>query len=753
MTRKALIGRCRCGTRRLLAACVLIAPAASVAAAAEKPAPLEPAAIFAPNMVLQRGMEVPVWGTAAPKEKITVSFAGQTRTVTAKADGTWRVALDELKASASPAELVVRGSRTVRIPNVLVGEVWLFSGQSNAGFRTSHAATGKEAVAKADLPKLRFSRGGKWTVCSPKTAGRVPAVSFFFARALHEHLDIPVGVITAARGGTPAQAWTSRRALAADPYLKQHVLDPYLAYKRDYPKLLAKWKALDEAGRKTMPAEPMNPDCSGAPGVLFDQHIRPLAGFALRGMEWYQGESDAWCFERATIYYELLPALIRDWRDHWGQGDVPFLVVQLPNGVPADTPRPQQPSPWNCVQEAQARAARHLPKVGLAVTTDSGENDIHPRKKAYIGERLALAARGLAYGEDVVYAGPVLDRAEFAGGQAVVHFRHTGGGLRVGGGLLPKGGELKGFALAGKDRYFFWADARIEGDTVVCRSKNVPEPAAVRYGFSESPPCNLYNAEGLPAGPSRTDDWSIDIPTRRHRTARCVRADQAPTLDGNLDEALWDSADVQGDFVIRHSYRPSAHPTKVMFAYDAKHLYMAAAAAVSDRPVGATKARDKLSILRDDTVELFLDTNLDRRTYYRIVVNPIGTILDGRGYNNSAEGVPLLAMSRLKNARWFLTGWDSRAKLALKVNVARRRWTLELAVPWAPGVKPPKPGDKMGLQVIRHFATGAYSGREDLWHNERSQWINTGRDYNTGAMLPWDKTVHSPMRFGTLAFE
>ncbi|HUU58098.1 MAG TPA: sugar-binding protein, partial [Phycisphaerae bacterium] len=286
-------------------------------------------------------------------------------------------------------------------------------------------------------------------------------------------------------------------------------------------------------------------------------------------------------------------------------------------------------------------------------------------------------------------------------------------------------------------------------------SKDVPRPAAVRYAFSEGSPNTLYNREGLPASPFRTDDWSWDLPTKAPRTARCIRAKAPPEIDGKLADPVWRIAEVQSDFTIRHTYRGSAHPTEVRFAYDDEHLYAAlrCADARPGGPIATGEKRDDVKILDGDTVELFVDTNLDRKTYHRLVLNPAGLVLDGRGYNDSADGPRHLEQEMLYNGRWFLADWN--ADCEVKTGKVRGGWTVEVAVPWKSlGTAAPKAGGKVGLQVIRNCAAGLYKDPgEGLLRNERSQWISTGRDYNTGAMMPHDKMVHSPMRFGVLAFE
>ncbi len=456
-------------------------------------AEVKPHQLFCDNMVIQQGIPVPVWGTAEPGEDVAVSIAGQRKTAKAGSDGRWMVRLDPLKAGG-PHEMTV-GPVTIR--NVLVGEVWICSGQSNMEMSVRSSANAQAEIAAADYPKIRLFTvprrpadspqkevAGSWKECGPETVPGFSAVAYFFGRELHKALNAPVGLIHTSWGGTAAELWTSRRVLEADGGLKSL----FEAHQR-------RLKNYEEAARKAQAEGKQAPRKPGpGPAQLYNGMIAPLIPYAIAGAIWYQGESNA---GRAAQYRKLFPAMIRNWREDWGQGDFPFLFVQLANYMA----RKQEPSEsrWAELREAQLDTLS-VPKTGMAVIIDVGDaKDIHPKNKQDVGRRLALAARRVAYGEDIVYSGPLYDSMKVEGSKARISFKH------VGGGLVARGEKLVGFSIAGGDKAFVWAEARIEGDTVVVWSDRVEKPAAVRYAWADNPECNLYNKEGLPASPFRTD--------------------------------------------------------------------------------------------------------------------------------------------------------------------------------------------------------------------------------------------------------
>jgi sialate O-acetylesterase len=477
-------------------------------------AEVKPNSLFSDGAVLQQGVTVPVWGTAKDGERVTVKVAEQTVTTTAK-DGRWLVRFKPLQAGG-PLTLTVTGeSNSVVISNVLVGEVWVCSGQSNMAFPLSRAANAAEAIAAARDPQLRLftvprsaidtpaaDAPGRWQESSPETAPTFSAVAWFFGRELHKALRVPVGLINSSVGGTPAEAWTSRATLEGDPELKQTLgryadsinkYDPAAAAAKhkkaleQYKAAVAKAKAAGERP-PTTPRSPADPRRSSSrPAGLYNGMIAPLQPYAIAGAIWYQGEANS---GRAAEYQKLFPAMIQNWRQAWGQGEFPFLFVQI---APHQRMSPE-------IREAQLLSWQKVPKTAMAVITDIGnETDIHPTQKEPVGARLALAARAIAYGEKITYSGPTHDSMKVEGARAILSFKH------IGSGLMAKGGDLKGFTIAGEDGKFTSATAVIEGDKVVVSGSEVAKPVAVRYGWANTPDVNLFNKEGLPASPFRTD--------------------------------------------------------------------------------------------------------------------------------------------------------------------------------------------------------------------------------------------------------
>jgi sialate O-acetylesterase len=630
--------------------------------------------VIGDNMVLQQGKQVRIWGWANPKDRVTVEIAGKKASAITDDSGRWQTMIGPLKAGG-PFTLNIAGSNTLSFKNILVGEVWVCSGQSNMEWPLVNTKNGAETVAQANFPEIRLFTvqkstsssplddvKGHWVVTTPEQAGQFSAVGYFFGRELHQKLKVPVGLIHTSWGGTPAEAWTSRDALASVSDL-QPILDRYQEGLKDLPqrqqdfqRRLAEWtqknlytdegnkgeglgyadpknntsdwasmnlpQFVETAGIKmdgaiwfrreidvppswvgkalklnlatiddydvtyfngtrvgsigsetpnsymvprhyTVPAElvktgpnviavrvfdsageggfgagkmtigpvgsndadlisltgpwnykvelqlpPKSPDWGSrpeapgptnqnSPSVLYNAMIAPLIPMTIRGAIWYQGESNA---GRAYQYRTLFPLMIRNWRSAWNEGDFPFYFVQLANFQPVK-PDPDD-SEWAELREAQTMTLRE-PQTGMAVIIDIGEaKDIHPRNKADVGHRLALWALANTYNQKIEYAGPIFSSFKVEGDKIRVRFTHVGGGLKT-----SDGGAPKGFAIAGDDHKFVWADARIEGDEVVVWSSSVGKPVAVRYAWADNPICNLYNKLDLPASPFRSDDW------------------------------------------------------------------------------------------------------------------------------------------------------------------------------------------------------------------------------------------------------
>ncbi len=470
------------------------------------------AAVFSDNMVLQQGQAVPVWGWADDGETVSVRFRGQKASATAW-NGKWTLKLRSLKAGGPDVFTVSSKSRTVEFKNVLVGEVWVCSGQSNmewpmAGSYQSAAditSATNTLIRLLDVPNVKSDSPSvimksAWQVCSPDAVKGFSAVGYYFGRELQKNRRVPVGLIRSDWGGSPAEVWMSQESLEINPRYQAEILDPYPAAEKSYRAAFAAWeKEKAEAQQSGKEFKKGPPWPTWRPTELYNGMIAPLIPYAIKGAIWYQGESNA---GRAEQYRTLFADMIRCWRRDWNQGDFTFLSVQLaPFNPIKDQP---DESSWAELREAQLLSTRILPKVGTAVITDVGDpKNIHPTKKRPVGERLALAARAIAYGEKIEFSGPVYAGAGFVNGKVVLQFDHVGKGLEA------RDGALKGFAVCGEDRNFVWANAEIAGKTVVVSSPQVPKPVAVRYGWADCPVVNLWNQDGLPATPFRTDDFPM----------------------------------------------------------------------------------------------------------------------------------------------------------------------------------------------------------------------------------------------------
>jgi len=489
---------------------------------------------FSDQMVLQRDCDVAIWGTADPQDQVQVAFRGKTATATADASGHWRLMLPSGPADATGSTLrVSSGDATETIQDVLVGEVWFASGQSNMVFTMNRVPAYAELIAEAEHPQIRMFNAaqvtavepqddieGEWTAASPETVPQYSAVAFFFARKLHEQLGVPIGVIKSAWGGKPVETFTSRealrtlagtRALVEQAVAAEENYEPSRA-RQQYEKRLESWEAADAAwrakpadarGRRprrpTVPKRPL--DTEGQPGVLFNSMIHPFVGYTIKGAIWYQGEGNA--KPGAVPYDQTLPLLIRDWRSRWHQ-DFSFYFVQLAN-FRQPTTEPGDNDPWPLLQDRMRRILDTTPKTGMAVINDVGEAaDIHPKNKHDVGERLARWALANDYGETLVVSGPLYATHRLRGKGIEVDFNHVGEGLASGDGTV-----LGRFEIAGDDKVWLWADAEVvDKDTVVVSHPQVAKPVAVRYAWAANPVgANLVNSDGLPASVFRTDDW------------------------------------------------------------------------------------------------------------------------------------------------------------------------------------------------------------------------------------------------------
>jgi sialate O-acetylesterase len=437
--------------------------------------------ILGSSMVVQQKKPTQLWGWADAGEEVKVRFGEQAASTKTSDDGSWSLQLTPPEAGG-PYEIVISGKNEITLKDVLVGEVWICSGQSNMQWSVQQALNPADEIAAAKYPNIRLftvprnpaeepqkdTKGGNWTECNPKTAAGFSAVGYFFGRELHEELDVPVGLVNTSWGGTIADAWTSTPALEG---------------KEIYKPILERAKVF----------KPGQPNQASA---LYNGMIAPLIPLSIQGAIWYQGESNV---ARAAQYAELFPTMITDWRTNWGQGDFPFVFVQLAPFRYGRHDAELLAELW----DAQLHTLKTVDNVGMAVTTDIGNiRDIHPKNKQEVGRRLALWALVNSYGADIVYSGPIFKDVEFEGSNAIVSFDHIGSGLEA-------EGDLTYFTIAGEDGKFVEATAKIDGEKVIVSNDQVKDPSAVRFGWTDTAEPNLFNKEGLPASPFRTDDMKL----------------------------------------------------------------------------------------------------------------------------------------------------------------------------------------------------------------------------------------------------
>jgi sialate O-acetylesterase len=480
-------------------------------------------AIISNNMVLQADMDLPIWGWAAPGEEVSVALGEAKASAKADEKGNWSVKLPAQKTSANPVEMTVTGKNTIKVSNILVGEVWGGSGQSNMQWSVSASSNRDQEIQSANHPQIRLflvpmrlspkpidDLAAQWVVCTSQTVPNFSAVLYFFGREIHKTLNVPVGLIGVSWGGSRIEPWIDFARAADQPELKADVetytklWDERIAKRRESLPQFKAWLQAAEAvpagqdipDPPALPPDPLSQFTS--PAAMYNGMVQGLIPYALRGFLWYQGESNV---GQGLHYADLMKGLINNWRRLWREPDFPFLYVQLApfSGANYGTGT-ALPEIW----EAQT-ATLAVPNTGMAVTTDIATvNDIHPPNKQDVGKRLSLWALANTYGKkDLVYSGPLYDSMAVEGDKIRLKFKHTSPGL-----VSRDGKPLTWFSIAGDDKQFYPADAIIEGDTVVVKSPNVPKPAAVRFGWNKIAEPNLSNKAGLPASPFRTDQWA-----------------------------------------------------------------------------------------------------------------------------------------------------------------------------------------------------------------------------------------------------
>ena len=494
-------------------------------------AEVKPNALFSDHAVLQSGMAIPVWGMADPGERVTVTLGKEKRSATAGADGRWRVTLGK-RAAGGPYTLTISGKNTVTAADVLIGEDWIGSGQSNMAFPisakiASYAGIQDEdkEIAAANYPQLRIFMAetnktyepqseikGAWKIATPENAPAFSAVAYLFGRDLNQALKVPVGMVVVAFGASTAESWIGRPALLADPQMQpmvSHFDDLYNFYKT-HPGATS-----DQAPQspQTINARPGKPgplkdpvQDQHQPTVLYNAMLHPILPFAMRGVIWYQGESIVGGKAGVALYPHVMETLVKSWRAEWGEGEFPFFFVQLP---------PLKNASNNpLVREGQSKLLA-LPKTGMAVTLDVGDpTNVHPKNKEPVGDRLSRLALAQVYGRKLEYSGPVLTGQRVEGSKIVLMFAHAEG-------LTSKDGPLQWFRIAGADGVYEAADATIAGNTVIVQSAAVPVPATVRYAWDNYPAgANLVNGAGLPAAPFRTDTLDALSTTAKEFTGK-----------------------------------------------------------------------------------------------------------------------------------------------------------------------------------------------------------------------------------------
>ncbi len=489
-------------------------------------AKLELPSILSDHMVLQAGKPLPVWGWAAPGVAVRVEFKGTTVSTYANAQGKWRLELAPLPADDEAAIMTIKAGDEHRVINdILVGEVWLCGGQSNMQMKLQNVEGGSEAIKQATFPEMRIFEAsrrpninpqddvkGHWNVVSPKTIREFSAVAYFFGRDLYNALGTPVGLISSNRGGTPAQSWMPLNALQTNPELQPYVkeledtfamypdlsthwdqhYDAMIEAHKQWRQEQEKWKALPPEEKAQTPRPKWLPAfrLRKTPTIYYNSNIITLAPYAIRGVIWYQGEANGNNLQDAELYRELFPAMIASWRKLWGD-DLPFYFVQLP-GYAGNS------GLWMSLRESQLETWQNTPNTGMVVTIDVGEADnIHPKNKLPVGQRLAYIARAQVYGEAIPYSGPRVSGLIAEGSKAHLRFDYAEDGL------VAAGRELVGFEIAGPDGSYHPAQAKIDGSSVLVWSQSVSTPVSVRYAWADVPAASLLGKSGLPASPFR----------------------------------------------------------------------------------------------------------------------------------------------------------------------------------------------------------------------------------------------------------
>lgn len=482
--------------------------------------------LFTDNMVLQRNTELRIWGWASKGEKVILKFNGQQQETIAK-DGKWMLRLNPMKENVEPQDLIVMGTNTITIKNVLIGDVWICAGQSNMEWGLSKSTNGLKAIEESNNPLLRIFNvphnpqmqpveqvNAKWVISQPSTTKNISAVGYWFLSNLQKDLKIPIGFINVSYGGTPIESWLSKEALKSMPFQDKYMDADVM--KAEYDEKLEKIKPLiqkyellkDSARLANLPTPPRPaeiPTEYKGTTTIYNGEIFPLLPLAVKGIAWYQGENNAYT-NRAHTYEALLTKMIALWRADFQQPQLPFIIIQLP-GHKKEQEQPTEHSGIAMLREAQLKVSQKVPNTCLVTTSDCGDLDVHYTLKEPVGYRVYQAALNLAYAKKTVFTGPLYQSYKVLGNSILIDFTHKGGGLTINAKADEK---LYGFAIAGEDKKFYWANAVIKNNKVEVSSPQVAKPVSVRYGWADfSKKWNLFNKEGYPASTFRTDYWEL----------------------------------------------------------------------------------------------------------------------------------------------------------------------------------------------------------------------------------------------------
>gem|GEM_PF-235319 len=718
---------------------ILFAIASTAQAAITTPA------IISDNMVLQANTDAPIWGKADPNSIITITCSWNRKTVKTAADeqGKWSAKIKTPQKGEKLSIKIACSQETKTITNILIGDVWLCSGQSNMELKLKASSDANSEMPKANLQGVRLFSvegtpsekplddcKGRWVECNSVNAADFSAVGYYFGKEIHEKIKTPIGLIDASSGGSTAQAWMSKETLQSDPVLNKFLIDDAnnQAHKEFYEKQYApayrKWrddvmKAVAE--HKPAPKQPILPNeirVKYRPCLVYNAMIKPIVPFAIKGVIWYQGESNR---ESGNVYDKLFQTLIKSWRSEWNQGDFPFYYVQLPTYGKIDPNNAR----WVLIRQAQMKTLDAIPNTGMAVTMDVGEaNDIHPKNKKPVGHRLALWALAKTYGiKNIAYSGPLYNSMKIEGDKIRISFKYAEPGLKT-----PNGEPLKGFTIAGEDDKFIDANAKIEGSEVVVWSQQIKNPKNVRYGWADWIICNLYNNADLPASPFTTEN---DMGNNAMNSIYKVKR----TNVSNLKDINWESANTlelknyMGD-------KPKHFPkVQAKLLYDDKNIYVSFI--VDDQYVRAVSQKTHDMVCRDSCVEFFFTPSENIADgYFNLETNCGGTILL---YHQTARGQNINKVAEKDCEKIKML--PSLPKIVEPEIKEPTHWTLQYAMP---------------VEMLEKYAKVVKPAKGVKW---RANFYKCADQTSHPHWLTWSKVelpkpdFHQPAFFGTIEFE